>query len=70
MCARGECLAIVILADQVGSDRDSLEVFGAERRVTIGGVEQPIRFGPRPFLERRPPTLQSGEVSHVNRLER
>jgi hypothetical protein len=35
MCARGERLAIVIPAHQVGRDRESLEVFGVEWCVTI-----------------------------------
>ena len=47
MRARGDGLAIVIPAHQVGRDRESLEVFGFERYVTIGGLQQPIRFGPR-----------------------
>ena len=47
MRARAECLALVIVPHQVGSDRESLEVFGFERCVTIGGLQQPIRFGPR-----------------------
>jgi hypothetical protein len=39
MCARRERLAIVILADQVGCDRESLEVFGVERCFTISGFQ-------------------------------
>ena len=69
MCARGECLAIVIPAHQVGRDRESLEVFGVERCVTISGVQEAIRFGPRPLLERLPPTLQCREVRHIARFE-
>ena len=70
MRARGEGLALVIPAHQVGRDRESLEVFGVERCVTIGGLQQPIRFGPRPLLERLPPTPQCREVRHVTRSER
>ena len=57
MCARGEYLAVLIPAHQIGRDRESLEVAGVERRVMISGLQKPIGFGPRPLLERRPPTL-------------
>jgi hypothetical protein len=39
MCSRGECLALVIPAHQVGRDRESLEVFGVERGFTISGLQ-------------------------------
>ena len=45
-----------IEAHQVGRDRESLEVFGIERCVAISGVQEAIRFGPRPLPERLPPT--------------
>ena len=67
MCARGERLAIVIPAHEVGRNRESLDIFGFERCVTIGGSQQPIRFGPRPLLERLPPTPQCRETRHVIR---
>jgi hypothetical protein len=67
MCARGKRLAIVVLTHQVGRDRESLQIFGVERCFTISGVQQSIRFGPRLFLERLPPTSQCREVCHVDR---
>ena len=39
MYARGECLAIVIPAHQVRRYRESLEVVGVERCVTISGLQ-------------------------------
>jgi hypothetical protein len=69
MRACGDGLALVIPAHQVCRDRESLEVLGVERCVAIGGLQQPIRFGPRPLLERLPPTGQGGEVRHIARLE-
>jgi hypothetical protein len=67
MGARGERLALVVLPHQVGSDRDPLEVFDVEGCFSISRVQQPIRFGPRPLLERLPPTPQCREIRHVTR---
>ena len=64
MCARSESLAVVIPAHQVGRDRKPLEVFGVQRRITISRLQQPIRFCPRPSLERLPAMPQCREV-HV-----
>lgn len=69
MRASGGGLALVIPAQQVSRDRESLQVFGAERHVTISGSQLPIRVGPRPLLERRPPTPQCRKVRHAGRLE-
>jgi hypothetical protein len=68
MCACGECLEIVISANQVSGDREALEVVGLERYIAISVLQQPKRFGPRPLLERLPPT-QYREVRHVTRWE-
>ena len=65
MRARGECLAIVISAHEVGRDRQPLEIFGVERRLAIGRLQQPIRFGPHPLLECLPPTVHCREVRHA-----
>jgi hypothetical protein len=65
MRASGDALALLIPAHQVGRNREALEVLGVERCVTIGGSQQTIRFGPRPLVERLPPTPQGGEVRHV-----
>src|SRR4029078_4001217 len=63
-------LAIVSRASEGGRDREWLEVFGVEWSVTIGSLQQPIRFGPRSLLERLPPTLPCRDVRHVARLDR
>jgi hypothetical protein len=39
MRACGNGLALVILAHQMGRDRESFEVFGVERCVTISGLQ-------------------------------
>jgi hypothetical protein len=39
MRACGDGLGLVIAAHQVGRDRESLEVFGVERCVTISGLQ-------------------------------
>ena len=65
MRACGDSLALVIPAHQVGRDRESLEVFGSERDVTIGGLQPPIRFGPRILRESFTATLERLRVAHV-----
>jgi hypothetical protein len=39
VCARGESLAIVVPAHQVGRDRESLEVFRVQRGVAISVLQ-------------------------------
>jgi hypothetical protein len=51
MGARSEGFAFFVTAHQVRGGRQSFEVFGVERRVTVGRFEQAVRFAPRPLLE-------------------
>jgi hypothetical protein len=67
--ACGNGLALVIPDQQVRRDREPLEIVGVERRVTINGFQQSIRFGPRPLLERLPPPPQCREIPHIARLD-
>ena len=70
MRARSEGLALGIPAHEVGGRRESFEVFGFQGCITVGGCQESMRVGPRPLLERLPPTLQCREVRHITRSER
>ena len=60
-----EGLALVIPAQEIGGGREPFKVFGFERRVTIGGLQQPIRFGPRLSREEFTAMLERPRLGHV-----
>ena len=70
MRARSEGFALVIPAQEIGGRRDSFKVFRFQGSITVSSCQESMRVGPRPLLERLPPTPQCREVRHVTRSER
>ncbi|MCA1584994.1 MAG: hypothetical protein LC791_09555 [Acidobacteria bacterium] len=57
MCARHGALALVVASHEIACHREPLEIFGFQRGLPLGHLQQSVRFGPRLSLECFPPTF-------------